>query len=212
MCKYAAALLIVSLLLVGRPSPAATVKLTHKEYAPTFSESLTQAYKGTHIYFSPFSNEAEDTSLWSYASETTNDKYKIQDNRLNYYLLYAFQVAGRALGMIVYENETANPALRRMDLVFTSWSHERFRCLVSVSHGGVLRAQKAFNIEFPPAASMEPEHLKHRAYDGITKVFTAILEDADVRQALLGKPTETGLGAGGGRLPHTSPASTARAQ
>ncbi len=191
MFKRAAALLTVPLLLMGEPLLAATIKLTHKEYAPTFGEGLKRAYQGTHVYFSDFSNEAEDTGIWSYESQTTKTKFKIQDNRLNYYLLYAFQVAGRSLGMIVYENETPDPDLRRLDLVFTSWSHERFRCRVSVYHGGVMRAHKAFDIEFSPARSMRPEDLKQRAYDSITKVFTTILEDGDVRKALLGQAAGT---------------------
>jgi hypothetical protein len=71
---------------MGAPSLAATIKLTHKEYGPTVSASLKEAYKGTQIHFYAFANDADDTGLWSYGSETTKTKYKIQDNRLNYYL------------------------------------------------------------------------------------------------------------------------------
>lgn len=186
MCRHAAALLTVPLLMMGEPSLAATIKLTHKEYAPTFSASLKQAYQGTHIHFHNFTNEAEDTGLWSYGSETKQAKYKIQDNRLDYYLLYCFQVAGRSLGMVVYDMQTPNPDLRELDLVFTSWSHERFRAQVSVFRGGVKRVEKAFHIEFETARSVLPDALKQRAYDCVTKVFTTILEDKEVREALLG--------------------------
>lgn len=47
---------------------------------------------------------------------------------------------------------------------------------------------KAFNVEFERAKSLEPGELKQRAYDSVTKVFTTILEDEEVRQALLGPP------------------------
>jgi hypothetical protein len=185
MYRHAVALLTVALLMAGKPLLAGTITLTHKEYAPAFSASLKQAYKGTHVYFYDFTNEAEDTGLWSYGSETKQAKYKIQDNRLNYYLLYCFQVAGRSLGMLVYDNQVPNPDLRELSLVFTSWSHERFRARVSVNRGGVKRVDKAFHIEFEPAHSVLPEDLKQRAYDCITKVFTTILEDKEVREALL---------------------------
>jgi hypothetical protein len=55
-----------------------------------------------------------------------------------------------------------------------------------VYKGGVIRAQKAFNIDFSPAASMQPDDLKTRAYDSITRVFSTILEDSDVRRAFFG--------------------------
>jgi hypothetical protein len=182
----AVALMTVSLLMMVAPLRAGTVKLTHKEYAPTFSAGLKQAYQGIHIYFYPFTNEAEDTGLWSYGSEAKQAKYKIQDNRLNYYLLYCFQVASRSLDMVVYENQTPNPDLRGLDLVFTSWSHERFRARVSVYRGGVKRVEKAFHIEFETARSLLPDDLKQRAYGCVTKIFTTILEDKEVRGALLG--------------------------
>jgi hypothetical protein len=41
--------------------------------------------------------------------------------------------------MVVYDKQTPNPDLRGLDLVFTSWSHERFRAQVSVYRGGVKR-------------------------------------------------------------------------
>jgi hypothetical protein len=183
--KGAVALATVSLLMMVVPLRAATIKLTHREYAPTLSASLKQAYQGTHVYFYDFTNEAEDTGLWSYGSETKQAKYKIQDNRLNYYLLYCFQVAGRSLGMVVYDKQTPSPDLRGLDLVLTSWSHERFRARVLVYRGGVKRVEKAFHIEFETAHSVLPDDLKQRAYDCITKVFTTILEDKEVREALL---------------------------
>jgi hypothetical protein len=187
MRKNAASMLVtVSLLAIAVPLRAATIKLTHKEYAPTFSVELKKAYQGTHIYFYSFANEAEDTGLWSYGSETKQAKYKIQDNRLNYYLLYCFQAAGRALGMTVHENETASPDLRGLDLVFTSWSHERFRARVSAYRGGVKRVEKEFNIEFETARSVLPDDLKQRAYDCLTEVFTTILQDKEIRNAFLG--------------------------
>lgn len=183
-----AALVTASLMTAAGPLSAATIKLTHKEYAPTFSAELKQAYKGMHVYFHSFANEAEDTGLWSYGSEAKQAKYKIQDNRLNYYLLYCFQTAGRALGMIIYENQTANPDLRELDLVFTSWSHERFRARVSAYRGGVKRVEKEMHIEFEAARSVLPDALKQRAYDCVTKVFTTILEDKDIKDAFMSPP------------------------
>jgi len=170
----------------GVPLFAGTIELTHTEYAPTFSPVLKQAYQGTHVYFYDFTNEAEDTGLWSYGSETKQAKYKIQDNRLNYYLLYCFQVAGRSLGMLVYENQVPDSELRELSLVFTSWSHERFRARVSVNRGGMKRVEKAFQIEFEAARSVLPGDLKQRAYDCITRIFTTILEDKEIRGAFLG--------------------------
>jgi hypothetical protein len=183
-----AALLTASFLTAAGPLSAATIKLTHREYAPILSPSLKQAYQGARVYFRTFTNDAEDTGLWSYGSETKQAKYKIDDNRLNYYLLYCFHAAARSLGMIVYENEAPDPDVRELELVFTSWSHERFRAEVSVYQGGVKRVDKTFNIEFEAARSVLPDALKQRAYDCVTKVFTTIFEDKDVQDAFLGPP------------------------
>jgi hypothetical protein len=178
-------LLTAALLLLAGPSLAETIRLTHKEYIPTFDVGLKQRYQGTHIYFYDFTNEAEDTGLWSYESETTRAKYKTQDYRLNYYLLYCFQAAGRALGMVVYERETSIPELRSLDLVFTTWSHEEFRCRVSAYVGGVKRVEKAFRVEFDRATSQRPSDLKQRAYDCITEIVATILEDEEIQAAFL---------------------------
>jgi hypothetical protein len=180
------ALVTASLMTTAAPLRAATIKLTHREYAPTFSPSLKQAYQGARVYFRTFTNDAEDTGLWSYGSETKQASYKIEDNRLNYYLLYCFHAAARSLGMVVYENESGDPNLREMDLVFTSWSHERFRAEVSVYRGGVKVVDRTLHVEFEPARSVLPDALKQRAYDCVTKVFTTIFEDKDVKEAFLG--------------------------
>jgi hypothetical protein len=180
--RRSAAVLVVLLALSTAVVIAAT-KLSVSDYSPALGDAVTQAYKGSHLVFQDFTNEAEDTGLWSYKSGDGKISFKTSHN-LNQFLRLCFEKAAGNLGMMTYRDATtAAPTVPRIEIVFSSWKLHQFVGRVSLIKDGKMVYQRLRTI----ACETAPGAPAARAYEGLDIIFREILMEPDFKAAFFAK-------------------------
>jgi hypothetical protein len=169
------------------PARAENVKLSVDKYSPDLPDAVVQRYKGVHLYLKEFSNEAENTGLWSYRS-TDKKVYIKTSHNLNSFLWRCFEKAAIKAGTIVYRDSSAAPEVPALEIVFTSWTLERFVANVSLMKNGKKVYQKQRDLQLP-ARSGPAMASDQVAYAGIDAIISQILMEPEFQAAFFGNST-----------------------
>jgi hypothetical protein len=167
------------------PARAENVKLSVDKYSPNLPDVVVLQYKGAHLCLKEFSNEAENTGLWSYRSGDRKVYIKTSHN-LNSFLWRCFEKAANQAGTILYRDSSAAPEVPALEIVFTSWTLERFVARVSLLKNGKMVYQKQRDLQLPPRSgpSVPTDQV---AYAGIDAIISQILMEPEFQAAFFGR-------------------------
>jgi len=176
-------------LLVGSSLGCSTyVPLSESRYLPEFDPAPLPNYRGRTILMRGFENADDNTTIFMYPRSGPR---RYGGPALASYFWYCFRAAFARLGVRVLEEAQITPETPIMDISLVRIQEHEFTADVSILGGqGALPFQKRYTVEGPPLTVLHQTELEARAYQMVTLLFWAIVEDPQF-QAVAAPVTRT---------------------
>lgn len=180
------ALVCVFCLAIAGCGPGGTkVVIQQGLYNPAVDAPNLAAYKGKAVYFPSVTNQANDTTIWSYYSADKKYYYEATP-ALQTYVWDCFVKAFNRIGV----RALATPAMestKELNVILNSVTDQKLVFSVTLTPLGESAFQKQFTVEAPPVETSDLKELEMRSYRLIDSAFLTMVTDPEFRKAFLKK-------------------------
>ena len=184
----AALLTVFSLAVGGCVAGGTKVVILQDMYNPAVDTSNLAAYKGRTVYFPGVTNQANDTTIWSYSSVDKKYYYEATPS-LQTYFWDCFHKAFTRIGVRVLATPwtPGTEAAKELNVILNSVTDQKLVFNVTLVVPGEQSFQKQYTVEAPPTDTADLKELEKRSYKLVDSAFLAMVNDADFRKVFLKK-------------------------
>jgi len=169
--------------LVACRAAGTKVVIRQDIYMPSFANENLSAYKGTSVYLSAVTNNANNTSIWNYYSPGSAVYYEATP-ALQTYFWDCFIKDFNWIGVKTASDSSGAP---NMEIIMTSITDQEFRFQVILLPPGKSPFRKDYTVTMSPTQDTDPAKLEQRGYRLVDAAFTAIVRDPEFKKAFLGR-------------------------